>query len=73
MSVRAGLFIVCTDVEPAVSVSRNSVTAFLSEGLYSAVIRKEGYRDWTRADIRIAHDRGCYGGLSLQAALEPIR
>jgi hypothetical protein len=65
--------LVGTFVMPNVSVFRNSVTAYLDKGAYTVVIRKEGYRDWTRTGLLIPRIEGCHSrGITLDAVLEPI-
>jgi hypothetical protein len=61
-------------VDPYVSVFGSTVVgAGERAGVYTVVIRKEGYRDWTRSGIVVTADRCHVMGVHLDAALEPVR
>jgi hypothetical protein len=66
--IRDGAF-----VDPSVVVSTSIVNgAGERAGTYSIVIRKAGYRDWTKTGVVVTADRCHVKGVRLVAALDPL-
>lgn len=68
LTVRDGAFVETTEIPAGLT---GFGVAHERAGVYVVTIRKDGYRDWTRADVAVKRDECHVQTVVLRAALEP--